>query len=48
MRTDLVRTRLDGLGVTPNGGNAAAFAAMLREDLERWTRVAAPLDIKLD
>jgi tripartite-type tricarboxylate transporter receptor subunit TctC len=48
MRTDLVRTRLDGLGVTPNGGDAAAFAAMLREDLERWTRVAAPLDIKLD
>jgi len=48
MATDLVRTRLDGLGVTPNGGDAAAFAALLREDLERWTRVAAPLDIRLD
>jgi tripartite-type tricarboxylate transporter receptor subunit TctC len=48
MRTDLVRTRLDGLGVAPNGGDAAAFAAMLRGDLERWTRVAAPLDIRLD
>jgi tripartite-type tricarboxylate transporter receptor subunit TctC len=48
METDLVRTRLGGLGVTPNGGDGAAFAATLREDLERWTRVAAPLDIKLD
>jgi tripartite-type tricarboxylate transporter receptor subunit TctC len=48
MATDLVRTRLDGLGVTPNGGDGAAFAALLREDLDRWTRVAAPLDIRLD
>ncbi|MFC7734989.1 Bug family tripartite tricarboxylate transporter substrate binding protein [Roseomonas sp. GCM10028921] len=48
MGTDLVRARLDGLGVTPNGGGAAAFAALLREDLERWTRVAAPLGIRLD
>lgn len=48
MATELVRTRLDGLGVTPNGGDGAAFATLLREDLERWTRVAAPLDIRLD
>ncbi|SHJ16887.1 Tripartite-type tricarboxylate transporter, receptor component TctC [Roseomonas rosea] len=48
METELVRARLGGLGVTPNGGDGAAFAATLREDLERWTRVAAPLDIKLD
>jgi len=48
MDVELVRSRLDGLGVTPNGGDAAAFAALLREDLDRWTRVAAPLDIRLD
>lgn len=48
MASDLVRTRLDGLGVTPNGGDAAAFAAVLQADLDRWTRVAAPLDIRLD
>ncbi|WP_458093654.1 Bug family tripartite tricarboxylate transporter substrate binding protein [Roseomonas sp. WA12] len=48
MASDLVRTRLDGLGVTPNGGDGAAFAAVLQADLDRWTRVAAPLDIRLD
>ncbi|MBP0446917.1 tripartite tricarboxylate transporter substrate binding protein [Roseomonas sp. SSH11] len=48
MATDLVRTRLGGLGVTPNGDGSAAFASLLRDDLERWTRVAAPLDIRLD
>ncbi|MFC0384974.1 Bug family tripartite tricarboxylate transporter substrate binding protein [Muricoccus vinaceus] len=48
MATDLVRSRLDVLGVTPNGADGAAFGALLRDDLERWTRVAAPLDIRLD
>jgi tripartite-type tricarboxylate transporter receptor subunit TctC len=48
MRSDLLRPRLDGLGVMPNGADGAAFGAMLREDLDRWTRVAAPLDIKVD
>jgi tripartite-type tricarboxylate transporter receptor subunit TctC len=48
MRSELVRSRLDGLGVTPNGADGAAFGAMLREDLARWTRVAAPLNIQVD
>ena len=48
MATDLVRSRLDVLGVTPNGADGAVFGALLRDDLERWTRVAAPLDIRLD
>ncbi|WP_426956141.1 Bug family tripartite tricarboxylate transporter substrate binding protein [Muricoccus radiodurans] len=48
MATDLVKSRLDGLGVTPNGADGAAFGAMLRQDLDRWTRVAAPLHIQLD
>ncbi|MBI0534551.1 tripartite tricarboxylate transporter substrate binding protein [Roseomonas sp. KE2513] len=48
MATDLVRSRLDVLGVTPNGADGAAFGALLRDDLARWTRVAAPLDIRLD
>ncbi|PZW44906.1 tripartite-type tricarboxylate transporter receptor subunit TctC [Humitalea rosea] len=46
--SDSVKARLAGLGATPNGADGAAFGAMLRADLERWTRVAAPLDIKLD
>ena len=48
MATDLVRSRLDVLGVTPNGADGPAFGALLRDDLARWTRVAAPLDIRLD
>ncbi len=48
MRSDLVRARLDTLGVTPNGADGAAFGAMLRDDLARWTRVAAPLAISLE
>jgi tripartite-type tricarboxylate transporter receptor subunit TctC len=45
---DLVRPRLQGLGSTPNGAGPAEFGALLREDLARWTRVAAPLSISLD
>lgn len=43
-----LRERLDGLGVTPAPSDPAAFAALLREDLARWTRVVAPLAINLD
>ena len=45
---DLVRPRLEGLGATANGAGPAEFGALLREDLARWTRVAAPLSISLD
>ncbi|WP_376097384.1 Bug family tripartite tricarboxylate transporter substrate binding protein [Roseomonas sp. CCTCC AB2023176] len=48
LRSDLVRSRFNTLGVTPNGADGVAFGAMLREDLERWTRVAAPLNIQLE
>ncbi|MBP0491932.1 Bug family tripartite tricarboxylate transporter substrate binding protein [Pararoseomonas indoligenes] len=48
MASDLLRARLGGLGVTPNGADGTAFGAMLQDDLERWTRVAAPLHIQLD
>ena len=48
LRSELVRSRFDTLGVTPNGADGAAFGAMLREDLARWTRVAAPLNIQLE
>ncbi|MDN3565439.1 Bug family tripartite tricarboxylate transporter substrate binding protein [Paeniroseomonas aquatica] len=44
----LVRSRLDLLGAMPNGADGAAFGAMQREDLARWSRVAAPLGIALD
>ncbi|MBR0673930.1 Bug family tripartite tricarboxylate transporter substrate binding protein [Neoroseomonas soli] len=43
-----LRERLDGLGVTAATGDAAAFAALMRDDLARWIRVAAPLNISLD
>lgn len=46
--SDLLRARLDTLGATPAGDGGAAFGAMLREDLARWERVAAPLAIRLD
>jgi tripartite-type tricarboxylate transporter receptor subunit TctC len=46
--TELVRSRLGVLGATPVGGSTEAFAALVREDYERWRRVAAPLNIQLD
>ncbi len=46
--TEEVRSRLGALGSVPNGADGAAFGAMLQADLDRWTRVAAPLDIKLE
>lgn len=48
LRSDLLASRLGTLGVTANGGNGAAFGAMLQADLARWQAVAAPLDIQLD
>ncbi len=46
--TDLVKARLDTLGAVANGAGPAEFGALLRADLDRWTRVAAPLNISLD
>jgi len=40
--------RLEGLGVTPVASSSEAFGSLLREDLARWIRVAAPLNIQLD
>jgi tripartite-type tricarboxylate transporter receptor subunit TctC len=48
LRSDLLQSRFGTLGVTANGGDGAAFDAMLRADLRRWEAVAAPLDIQLD
>ncbi|MGX9964337.1 Bug family tripartite tricarboxylate transporter substrate binding protein [Roseomonas sp. F4] len=45
---DLVKTRLAALGAVPNGAGSAEFGALLREDLARWTRVAAPLSISVE
>jgi len=43
-----LRERLDGLGASPAPSDPAAFAALMRDDLERWRRVVAPLNISLD
>jgi tripartite-type tricarboxylate transporter receptor subunit TctC len=48
LETDLVKARLDALGAVANGAGPAEFGALLRDDLARWTRVAAPLNISLD
>lgn len=45
---ELVRPRLGALGAVGNGAGPAAFGALLREDLARWSRVAAPLALRLD
>ncbi|WP_270937076.1 Bug family tripartite tricarboxylate transporter substrate binding protein [Falsiroseomonas oryzae] len=46
--SEAVKPRLEGLGATANGAGPAEFGALLREDLARWTRVAAPLALQLD
>lgn len=43
-----LRDRLDGLGVTPAVSDPTAFGAMMQDDLARWRRVVAPLNISLD
>ena len=46
--TELVRSRLGTLGATAVGGTTDAFATLVREDYERWRRVAAPLNIQVE
>jgi hypothetical protein len=48
LRSGLVTSRLDVVGAVPNGADGAAFGAMLRQELARWIRAAAPLDITID
>jgi tripartite-type tricarboxylate transporter receptor subunit TctC len=48
LQGDLVKARLPGLGSVANGAGPEAFGALLREDLDRWSRVVAPLNIQLD
>jgi tripartite-type tricarboxylate transporter receptor subunit TctC len=48
LASEAVRPRLEGLGAVANGAGPAEFGVLLREDLARWTRVAAPLSISLD
>lgn len=46
--TELVRSRLGTLGATAVGGTTDAFAGLVRQDYERWRRVAAPLNIQIE
>lgn len=48
LEAEPLRGRLEGLGAIPVASSPDAFDALLREDLTRWTRVAAPLDIRID
>lgn len=43
-----LRQRLDGLGASPAPSDPAAFGMLMRDDLARWKRVVAPLNISLD
>lgn len=45
---EVVKPRLAALGAVENGAGPAAFGSLLRDDLARWTAVAAPLSIRLD
>ena len=48
MAEPALQQRLDGLGVTPAPSDPAAFGSMMQDDLARWRRVVAPLNINLD
>ncbi len=48
LHSPTIQERLTDLGAVGNGGDGRAFAAMLRADLERWSRVAAPLHTQLN
>lgn len=43
-----LRTRLAGLGASEVTSDPAAFGALMQDDLARWRRVVAPLNISLD
>jgi tripartite-type tricarboxylate transporter receptor subunit TctC len=40
--------RFTQLGFDPAGGNPAAFAAMVREDSQRWSKVVRDNNIKAE
>lgn len=48
LKSELVTSRLDTLGAIVNGAEGPAFGQMLKDDLARWTAVAAPLNIELE
>ena len=48
LESDLVKPRLAALGALPRGAGPTEYGAMLREDLARWTAVAAPLALNLE
>lgn len=48
LKTELVASRLAGLGATANGAGPAEFGQLLKDDLERWTKVAGPLKIEVE
>ena len=43
-----VRERMLALGITPVGNTTEELAAILKADLERWTRVAKQAGVKAD
>jgi tripartite-type tricarboxylate transporter receptor subunit TctC len=43
-----LKARLESLGAVPVGGTPERFAALLRDDLARWTGVAQPLGIQVE
>jgi tripartite-type tricarboxylate transporter receptor subunit TctC len=48
LRSDDVRTRLAAEGAEVLGGTPAEFAMVLRDDIRKWTKLAAGLKLQLD
>jgi tripartite-type tricarboxylate transporter receptor subunit TctC len=43
-----VREKMTGRGADPVGNKPAEFGAYLREDIERWAKLAQTITIKVD
>ena len=44
----VVKERFSGIGVEAVGGTPAEFAAYIKEDFARWTKVVKDANIKVD
>jgi len=43
-----VKERFAALGLEPEGGGAERFAALIKEDTERWRKVVKDLDMRVE
>jgi len=48
LRDPAVRSRLNGAGLEPVGGTPAAFAALIRDEAEKWRPIIRRTGVKID